>query len=212
MEEVIGESTARVIEAYSSFMAGLPPFASSFISLFLLVLLIVAYIIFIWKLYTFMGTKNIFGLNLTKYNKTSRPFLSKLLAGLLYFLEYIIILPFVIFFWFSVFAIFLILLSNLEISSILIISTAIITAVRMISFYKGILAKELAKLLPFTLLAVSILNPTFFNVERIISQFSKIPTLFGNVIYYLAFILIIELLLRFFDFIFSLFGIEEEEV
>ena len=121
-------------------------------------------------------------------------------------------MPFLIFFWFSIFTLFLIFLTeNLEISSLLLISAVIISTIRMTSYYKEDLAKDLAKLIPFTLLAVSILNPKFFSIERIFNQFAELPNFFNEIFIYLIFIIILEMILRFFDFIFSLFELEKEK-
>lgn len=202
---------AGLLETYNLFILTLPVWAQNFISLFLLVLLIFIYVIFIWKFYRFISTKNIISLNLNKYNKSEHPVAAKLFAGFFYFLEYIIILPFLIFFWFAAFTIFLILLTkDLEVGSLLIISATIIAAIRMTSYYKENLSRELAKLLPFTLLAISMLNPGFFSIERVFSQLSQIPSFFNQIIYYLLFIITLELILRFFDFIFSLFSSNKE--
>ncbi len=201
-----------LINAYQVITALLPEWAKGFVNLFLIVLLIFAYAVFIWKFYKFIATKNILGLNLNKYNKSQHPFVTKLFAGSLYFVEYIIILPFTIFFWYGLFSIFLILLTeNLAVSTILIISAAIVAAIRMAAYYKEDLARELAKLIPFTLLAVSIVNWGTFDFERILGNIQQIPTFLNNIFIYLVFIIIIEVILRTFDFIFSLFGIEEEE-
>lgn len=202
-----------LIEGYKFLLATLPSWAQGFVNLFLIVLLIFAYSVFIWKFYKFIATKNILGLNLNKYNKSQHPFVTKLFAGGLYFIEYIIILPFIIFFWYTIFSIFLILLTeNLPVSAILIISAAIISSVRMASYYKEDLAKDLAKLIPFTLLAVSIVNWGVFNFERILESLQQIPAFFNNIVTYLIFIILLEIILRSFDFMFSLFGIEEETV
>ena len=213
MEEVVNNFGAGILEVYNSFLAVLPPRAQSFINLFLLIFLVVLYSIFVWKFYRFISTKNILGLNLNKYNKSQNPLLEKLFAGLLYFIEYIIILPFLLFFWFSVFTIFLIFLTtDLDIQTLLIISATVIAAIRITSYipkYGQKLSRELAKLLPFTLLAISLLNPGFFNISRIFTHLSKLPGFFGDIVYYLIFIIIVEMILRFFDFIFSLFEIEE---
>jgi len=212
IEEVINSIGKNVLEGYGSFMSLLPTFAQNFINLFLIVLLIVLYAIFVWKFYRFIATKNILELDLRKYNRSSHPVFEKLTAGSLYFLEYIVILPFLIFFWFSIFTIFLILLTeNITVSTLLIISATIISAIRMTSYYNEDLSKDLAKLVPFTLLAVSFLNPGFFSIERILNHFSELASLFGSIPDYLLFIIIIEIVLRFFDFIFSLFGLSDEQ-
>src|SRR3972149_1424630 len=200
-----------IINAYNGFLSNMPAGTRSFINLFLLVILIVAYSIIFWKFYRFIATKNIFGLNLNKYNKSNHRTVEKLLAGLLYFVEYIIIIPFLIFFWFAILTFFLLLLTvSIDIDIILIISALVISAIRMTSYYKEDLSRELAKLLPFNLLAIAMLTPGFFNLERILENFSLLSGFFDKVIAYLIFMIVLEIVLRFFDFIFSLFGLEEE--
>ncbi len=205
--------TQEVVGAYNAFITSLPAAFQSFINLFLLVVLIVVYSIFIWKFHRFIAKKNIFGLNLNQYNKSNHPLFTKIVAGSFYLLEYIIILPFLIFFWFAVFTLFLIFLTNdLAIKTILTLAVTIIAAIRMTSYipkYGESLAREVAKLLPFTLLAISLLNPGFFDFERVISQLSQIPGLFGQILNFLVFIVVLEILLRFFDFLFSFLGLED---
>lgn len=210
MAEVAGNFTTGILETYNSFISSLPPVSQNFINLFLLVLLVVIYVVFIWKFYRFVSKKNMFKLNLAQYNKYENTFFAKILNGILYLAEYIIVLPFLIFFWFSVFTIFLTFLTEtLEIKTILLISAMIIAAIRMTSYYKEELSRELAKLLPFTLLALSLSNPKFFNIERIFGQLNSLPEFFSQIMYYFIFIIALETLLRFFEFIFSLFGLGE---
>lgn len=210
MAGVIENITTGISQAYQGLIDTLPFFFQNFINLFLIVVVIFIYAWFIWKFYRFVSKKNIIGLNLNQYNKSEYPFFTKLLAGALYFAEYMIILPFLIFFWFAIFTVFLIFLTeDLEIQALLVISATIIAAIRMTAYFNEDLSKDVAKLLPFTLLAVSILNPNFFNFERILNQFNALPGLFGQISSYLIFIIVLEIVLRFFDFIFSLFGIEE---
>ena len=211
MAEVTSGIFFEIIKAYNSLMSILPFGTRSFINLFLLVILIVAYSIIMWKFHKFISAKNIFGLNLNKYNNSNHPLWEKTLAGALYLVEYIVIIPFLIFFWFAVFTFFLSLLtSGIEVGTILLISALIVAAIRMTSYYKEDLSKELAKLLPLNLLAIAMLTPRFFDVERIISNFSGISGFFNEITFYIFFIIILEIVLRFFDFIFSLFGLEEE--
>ena len=201
----------ELFNIYKEILSGLPQNVGAFFNFLVLVLLVVIYSIFVWKFYKFIAKKNILGLDLNKYNKSSHPFFTKLIAGMFFFIEYLIILPFLIFFWFATFTLFLIFLTEeLDVQTLLIISATIVAAIRVTSYYKEDLSKDVAKLLPFTLLAVSILTPGFFNVERVFSQFNEISGFFNNIVYYLIFIIILEIILRFFDFIFSLFGLEEE--
>jgi len=211
-ERGINKVISDFLSSYQSALSSLSPWAQIFINLFLLALLVFVYSIFVWKFYRYISKKNLLELNLNKYNKSEHPFFSKVIAGLFYFLEYIIILPFLIFFWFSLFTIFLVVLTqNLEIGSILIISATIIAAVRMSAYYKEEVAREIAKMLPFMLLAVSFLTPGFFDFGRILSQLSYLGDFFDNIVNYLSFIIVLEIVLRFFDFIFSLFGLHKED-
>lgn len=211
---VIEEFSKGVTQAYDLLNSSLPQFAQNFINLFMVVALIFIYVVFIWKLHRFISTKNILGLNLNQYNKSSFPLLTKLIAGAFFFLEYIIILPFLIFFWYAIFALFLIFLTdNLDINSILLLSAVIVSAIRMTSYipnYGEKLASDLAKLLPFTLLAVSLLNPGFFNFENTLAQFGQLPEFFSQITSYLIFIITLEVILRFFDFVLSLFNLEDD--
>jgi hypothetical protein len=202
-------ATNSIIVAYNSLIGSLPVYFQTFINLILVALFVVIYSVFVWKLYRFIATKNLLGLNLNRYNKSEHPFFAKILAGLLYFLEYIIVLPFLIFFWFSAFTLFLIFLTEgLTVQNILFISAIIITAIRMVSYYSEDLSKDLAKLLPFTLLAISITKPSFFEFTRILEHFNKIPELLSSILIYLSVIIIIEVVLRFFDFVISLFKLK----
>lgn len=210
MEEVFSFIGTKLGEYYSQFIGFLPSYLGNFFNFIVLVLLVVLYAITIWKFYRFISKKNIFELNLNKYNTSGHPVTTKLLATGFYVLEYIIILPVLIFIWFAVFTLFLVFMTeNLEVSTLLLISATVVAAIRMTAYYKEDLSKDLAKLLPFTLLSISILNPNFFNVERILSNASEIQGLFSKIFTYLLFIIILEMVLRFFDFLFSLFGIEE---
>lgn len=201
-----------IAAAYNLFVESLPLWAQNFISFFLIALLILIYAVFIWKFYRWIATKNLLELNLNKYNKSKHPTGAKMLAGAFYLLEYIVILPFLIFFWFLIFTLFLLLLTeNLPVNTLLIISATVIAAIRMTAYYNEDLSKDLAKLVPFTLLGVSLINPTFFNVGRIISQLSEIPQFISHIVSYLIFIVALEIVLRIFEFIFSIFNLKDEE-
>jgi hypothetical protein len=209
----VGSIGSIIIGFYQSFLETLPSWLQIFINLFLLVLVVVLYAIFVWKFYRFISRKNILELNLNQYNKFEKQSAIKIMAGIFYFLEYIVILPFLIFFWFSIFVIFLILLTEgLDTQTILVISAVIIGAVRMTAYYKEDVSKEVAKLLPYTLLAVSMTKANFFNFERILGNITQLPSFYHNIIYYLAFIIILEIVLRAFDMIISLFHLEIVQV
>jgi len=205
--------SVQVKNIYDNLFSNLPVWAQNFTNIIFLVVIITLFCIFIWKIYTIISKKNLLELNLKQYNKASHPIFEKSLGVLLYFIEYIIIFPFFVFFWFLIFNIFLILLTKgIEVQAILMISAIIIIAIRATAYYKEELSKDLAKLLPFTLLAVAITQKGFFNFEEILGRFSQIPLFLNNILGYLAIIVLIEIILRVFDFIFSLFHLNDEPV
>jgi len=205
VEEVASSASFGISKIYQQFINSMPDYFGNFFGLLILVIVVFIYIIFIWKFYTFISKKNFLKLNSGEPKDAN----SKTIPKILYFLEYIILSPFVIFLEFIIFTTFLILLTqNIAIKTIFLISATIIAVIRLSSYYNEILAKDIAKLLPFTLLAIAITTPNFFNVERILTNLSQIPHSLDNVLIYLFFIFLLEATFRFFEFIFSLFGLE----
>jgi len=172
----------------------------------------VLYAIFIWNFYRFVAKKDLVKLNLNQYNTSQHPIFAKFFGAIFYFTEYILILPLLVFVWFSVFTLFLVFLTeNLDVGSIILISATVIAAIRAVSYYNSNLSKDLAKLLPLTLLALAITNTGFFSIERILSHFSRLPAFFSQIFFYLIFIIILEIILRIFDFLFSSLGLQKQE-
>ncbi len=160
-------------------------------------LLITLYCIITWKFCKFFAKRDIFKLNLKKYNTARHPALSKFLAFIFYLLEYIIITPLIVFFWFAILAIALIMLSEgQEIANILMISGAVVASVRMTSYYSNELSEELAMMFPLLIPIYFILEPGFFSIGRLFTQFNEIPGMFQHILIYLGIIVVVELVLR----------------
>lgn len=207
MEEAINTFSSKLIEIHQSFISAVPGSVGEFVNLIILLLLVFLYSVFIWNLYRFIAKKNFLGIDWGKYLGSEKSIQVKIL----YFLEYIIISPFVIFFAFAIFGIFLLLMSEgVDIQTLLIMTAIIVASVRMTSYYSEDLAKDLAKVFPFTLLVLSMTKANFFEVERLIGQLDQIPLLLSNILIYLGFLIALEIILRFFEFLFSLFGLDEE--
>ena len=166
-------------------------------SLIVYTILILMYSVFIWKFYRFLASRDIIQLNLNQYNYSNHPVLEKIAAVGLYALEYLIILPFLVFFWFAILSIFLLVLSESQNTlQILLISAAIIASTRVTSYISEDLSKDLAKILPFTILAAFILGTSFFDPDLVITKISQIPSLFDNIVTFVIFIFVIEFVFR----------------
>lgn len=150
-------------------------------------------------------------LNLNQYNHSKYPVLEKILAVVLYVIEYLVILPFLVLFWFAILAIFLLLLSRAgSVEQILIISAAIIAAIRVTSYVSQDLSKDLAKILPFTVLAMFIISADLFDLDLLLSRIVEIPSLFTHIFTFIIFIFAIEFILRII-YLIALFFISEED-
>jgi len=167
------------------------------VSLFLYTFFIAVYSVFIWKFYKFLASRDIIELNLSQYNSSKYAGLEKFFAVLLYTVEYMVILPFLVLFWFGIFSMFLLILSESQSAQqILLISAAIIASTRISAYISEDLSKDIAKIMPFTVLAMFILGNKFFDLENIFLKISQIPSLFSNILMFVVFIFLTEFVLR----------------
>ena len=201
---------SSIVSSYTDFINTMPSWGQTFFTLFLILVVILFYLLFVRGFYRSISKKDLFGLNLNQYNPYEG-FPKLALNSLFYFLEYIVIIPFVVFFWFSILALFLLVLTSLPVETILLVAAVVVVASRVTSYFKRSLSENIAKLLPFNLLAIALLTPNFFNFSTILDHFSAIPSLLGQIIIYILFIVAIEIVMRAFDFIISLFDISFEE-
>ena len=202
-----------ITNMYSHFSSSIPEEYKIFVIICFYSVLIAVYAIFIWKFYRFLAKRDILELNLRKYNTTTHPVLNKLVASGFFLLEYVIILPLLILIWFAILSVFLLLLSsqNQEVANILLISASIVAAIRITSYFSEDLSKDLAKIFPFTVLGVFLLNPDFFLIRIFIERISEIPSLFGHIFKYLVFIFGVEILMRAIYVVIDLFSGGEVE-
>lgn len=199
-------------EAYKAFIASLPFWQQNFINLFLLVFMVVIYAIFVWKLYRFIARKDVFPFDVSKFHKENMHAYNKFISAIGYFIKNVVIFPLLIFFWYGIFTIFLMILTkDLPLSKILIISAIIIASIRATSYYREDLSKDLAKLLPLTLLAVFLTQSSAFSFGDMLSNLSQIPSFLTEIGIYYLFILALEIILRIIDIFFVTSGIEGPE-
>jgi hypothetical protein len=204
-----GESFLNSFENFSN------TFGSDFKLIFVLLFftaIIVIYSVFVFYFYRFLGKKNIIELNLKQYNKSDSLGIVKLLAFVFYVVEYIIILPVVTLFWFAFLAIFVMVMSKgLSAATVLTIAGALVASVRVTAYVSQKLSQDLAKMLPFTLLAISLTTPSFFSVESFITSLADLPSLLPQIPYYLIFIVVLEIIMRAFDLFGKFFQLEKEK-
>lgn len=158
---------------------------SAFISIFYLVVAIAIYSILIWHFYRFISKRDCFKISMKKYPK---------LVG---FLKYSFAFPFVAFIFFMGFSLLMLFLTRgYEIEAVLSTSFAIISAIRIAAYYNEDLSKDVAKMLPFALLGIFLVDPSYFRFEDITNRIYSLPEFFILSIQYIFFIILVEWILR----------------
>lgn len=190
-------ATSYFLRIYEFIQTNVPQQYYIFITLAFYTLLISLYGVFIWKFYRFLATRDIFKLDLNKYNNLKNAGLRKTFEVFAFFIKFLILFPIIIFFWFAILAIFLMLLSESEnVGKIILVAISVVGAVRLTSYISEDLSKDLAKMFPFTLLGVFLLNPDFFSISEFAVKISQIPEFLLHIPFYLIFIFTLELVMR----------------
>lgn len=172
--------------------------------LVMLVAGIFLYAWFIFKFYRFLAKKDIFGLNLKQYNEATG-FFKKIGDGLFYIVEYLLIFPIFVFFWFIVLSFFIAVISTRPFLHILLASMGLVAAIRISAYYNEELSKDLAKMIPFALLGIFLIDIRLLTIPDIIQIFWQIILNWKNIIYYLVLTIAVEILLRMVSKIVELF-------
>ncbi|HOZ35906.1 MAG TPA: hypothetical protein PLK55_02895 [archaeon] len=157
----------------------------------------VIYSIFIFKFYRFIAKRDIVSISLEKYKDAKNSFFKKLFYNILYVIKYLFFTPIIIFFSFVVLTIILSFLAEgLTIETILLTAIALIGAIRITAYHDEDLSRDLAKMLPFTLLGIFLVNVSYFSMPTVIELLKDIPSKLSLLVYYFVFIVIIEFVAR----------------
>jgi len=158
---------------------------SAFLPIFYLIVSIAIYAILIWHFYRFIAKRDIFKTSPKKHSKV------------IHFLKYFLLFPFIASIFFIGFSLMLLFLTkNLELQAILSTSFAVIAAIRITAYYSEDLSKDLAKLLPFVLLGVFLIDPSYFSLEDIMNKINSLPQFLTLCIQSILLIVLIEWILR----------------
>lgn len=188
------------ITGFVDYIYSLPLMYQNIFTVATYMILIFIYAIFIWKVYKLISKKDVISLNLRQYNSVDHSSLNKLLAGILYFIEYLIILPFLVLFWYILFALVLVLFSDIaSLEQVLLLSAAVVGSIRLLAYYNSEISAEVAKLLPFTILAITLLSHKLIDFTRLNEFTGNVQESIIFVGYVLLFIVSLEVILRFLD-------------
>ena len=163
--------------------------SATLIPLVIFIIGMVIYSVFIFKFYKFISRKYIFGLIKDGRHTTLRK--------IAYALEYVFLFPLIAFFWFMVVSSILSMLSEVvAIENIFMVSMVTIATIRITAYYNECLSQDIAKLIPFALLAIFLIDITDMSPSVAIAVLTQIPTVAHTLVYYFVFIVILEFVLR----------------
>ena len=157
----------------------------------------VIYSVFIFKFYRFISRRDIFEFDLNKYEQGRHKAIRALLHAVFYLFKYLVVFPFIAFFWFAVLGVLLLFLSkNQTIANVLLLSMAVVSAIRVTAYYNQDLSSDLAKILPFALLGVFVINISYLGFSDSLNTLHEVSAQPLNILYYLMFVIALEFMLR----------------
>jgi hypothetical protein len=152
---------------------------------------------FVWYFYASLSQRSLLRLDLYKYNKSSNPGLRKFMAIILFFIEYLLVMPFILILWFAALSIMLLLINEkYNTSQVLMVSAAVVGAIRVLAYYNKDAAEEVAKLVPFTAMALFLLSSISVTFSQMLSRLEEVPLLLDNIAYFILVIVVVEVILR----------------
>ena len=163
----------------------------------LVIVAIAVYGVFVFHFYRFLARKDIFRLDLQKYNQAKRPFLRKTVSVIFYTFKFLLLYPIFVFVWFAVIAGLLYLMSrNQSTDNVMLAAMGVVGAIRMCSYYNSALATDISKILPFALLGIMLIDNSIIEIPRSTEGVREATIQFETVIYYLVAVVALEFVLR----------------
>ena len=151
----------------------------------------------IFNLYRFMSRKDIFNLDFSRFEERSRPVFRKTLHLIFYIAKYVLVFPLFAFFWFGVLVVMVAFLSKTkEVEDLLLIAMAVLTSVRVTSYYTEDLSRDIAKMLPFALLGIFLIDLRYFDADTSTELLNRVGAEWESIFYYWLFVVLLEFVLR----------------
>ena len=155
------------------------------------------YAIFIFHFYRFLSSRDMFRVDLSRYEESQFKAIRVFLQLVMYVVKYIVVFPVFAFFWFAVLTIILALLSkDRAFSEVLLVALATVSAIRLAAYYHEDLSRDLAKILPFAVLGIFIIDASFFTIKDSLAMLQDANNQREAIFYYFVFLVALEFALR----------------
>ena len=155
------------------------------------------YALFVFKFYRFLASRDMFAFDLSRYAGSRFRWVRGFLHVTLYTGKYLIVFPVFAFFWFAVLTLILTFLSKGQtFPDILLVALATVSAIRVAAYYNEELSRDLAKILPFAVVAIFLIDASFFRVSESLDILKEAEYHSEHMLYYLVFLVALEFALR----------------
>ncbi len=155
---------------------------------------------FFWNFHKIISKKDFHISLVEKYINDKEQDFGNIMLWVLKLIKYIIVFPAILLFWFLIFALFLLFLSNNnDVRNVLLIIAAMIISIRIMAYSQEELSRNISKIVPFTLLAIFIINPSFSDLGGFLSKLNLVKDLINNSSSLIIFIFLSEIVLRIFN-------------
>ena len=158
---------------------------------------ITVYGVLVFNFYRFLARKDIITLNLQKHNQAKRPALRKTISVVFYIFKFLMLYPVFVFFWFCVMAGLLYVLGkNQTTETVMLVAMGVVGSIRVSSYYREALSTDIAKILPFALLGVMIIDSSIIRIVESTEGVREAALEWETAIYYLVAVVALEFVLR----------------
>ena len=155
------------------------------------------YAIFIFNFYRFVGRKDLFDFDLSRYQQSKHRALRVTFHLVTYVGKYLILFPVIAFAWFAILTTLLAFLARGQtINDILLISMAVLSAIRVTAYYNEDLSRDLSKILPFAMLGVFLIDISYFSLSTSVDALLGAVLSWKIIVYYLGFMIGLEFVMR----------------
>lgn len=202
------------IEFYEALAGKLPFDLGSFILLVYFTIIAINYVFYITHYHKFLSKKNFLGLDLYKNELVDHPFFSKLFSIIFYIIEYLLVLPIVTIIWFYFFASFLFVLTDLGVINTLAVSALMVATARVLAFVDENKSAHFTQVTAIAFFVMFFIGPIHTDsYGSFIERLLQLPFLYNYILYFLIFIISVELFLKIDDIFGFFFGwlIEKEK-
>ena len=154
---------------------------------------ILLYALFVFAFYRFMARRDIIAANLSRYNKAGHRFA----RAVFYFIQHVVIFPILIICWTTGIVMVLSLMGqDKSPESILLVSVALVCTIRVAAYFTEDLSRDLAKMLPFAILGLYLVNKSYVSLSVSSGVIKELPDHWEVIVYYIVFAVVLELALR----------------